>query len=147
MNGVTPRNSLDSFSGNPSVVNTAALVGRILLAVIFIKAGWGKIGGWEGTAAYMASKGLPLVPLLLAGTILIELGGGLMLALGWKARWAALAIFLWLIPVTFVFHAFWGVEAAQVQNQLNHFLKNVAIAGAMLMVFAFGPGAYSLDRK
>lgn len=138
---------MNAITANPNITNAAALLGRILLAVIFIKAGWGKIGGWEGTAGYMASKGLPLVPVLLAGTILIELGGGLMLALGWQARWAALAIFLWLIPVTFIFHAFWGIDAAQVQNQMNHFLKNVSIMGAMLMVFAFGPGAYSLDKR
>jgi putative oxidoreductase len=138
---------MNAITANPNVIHAAALVGRILIAIIFIKAGWGKIGGWEATAGYMASKGLPLVPVLLAGTILIELGGGLMLALGWKARWAALAIFLWLVPVTFIFHAFWGIDAAQVQNQMNHFLKNVAIMGAMLMVFAFGPGAYSLDRR
>lgn len=138
---------MNAITANPNITHAAALVGRILLAVIFIKAGWGKIGGWEATAGYMASKGLPLVPVLLAGTILIELGGGLMLALGWKARWAALAIFLWLIPVTVIFHAFWGIDAAQVQNQMNHFLKNVAIMGAMLMLFAFGPGAYSVDRR
>jgi putative oxidoreductase len=138
---------MNAFTANPGLTHAAALVGRILIAIIFIKAGWGKIGGWEATAGYMASKGLALVPVLLAGTILVELGGGLMLALGWKARWAALAIFLWLIPVTFIFHAFWGIDAAQVQNQTNHFLKNVAIMGAMLMVFAFGPGAFSLDRR
>lgn len=138
---------MNAITANPNVSHVAALVGRILLAAIFIKAGWGKIGGWEATAGYMAAKGLPLVPLLLAGTIVLELGGGLMLALGWKARWAALAIFLWLIPVTVIFHPFWGIDAAQVQNQMNHFLKNVAIAGAMLMMFAFGPGAYSLDRR
>jgi putative oxidoreductase len=138
---------MNAIASNPRIANAAALIGRILIAVIFIKAGFGKISGWEGTAGYMASKGLPLVPLLLAGTILIELGGGLMLALGWKARWAALAIFVWLIPVTFIFHAFWGIDAAQVQNQTNHFLKNVAIMGAMLMVFAFGPGAYSVDKR
>lgn len=138
---------MNAITANPGLANAAALVGRILIAIIFIKAGWGKIGGWEGTAGYMASKGLPLVPVLLAGTILIELGGGLMLALGWKTRWAALVIFLWLIPVTVIFHAFWGIDAAQVQNQMNHFLKNVAIMGAMLMLFAFGPGAYSVDKR
>ena len=138
---------MNAIVGNPNLNHAAALVGRILLAILFIKAGWGKIGGWEATAGYMASKGLPMVPVLLAGTIAIELLGGLMIAVGWKARWAALAIFLWMIPVTFMFHAFWGIDPAQVQNQSNHFFKNVSIAGAMLLVFAFGPGAYSLDRR
>lgn len=138
---------MNAITANPNITNVAALVGRILIAIIFIKAGWGKIGGWEATAGYMASKGLPMVPLLLAATIALELGGGIMLAIGWKARWVAALFFLWLIPATFIFHAFWGIDAAQVQNQMNHFLKNVAIMGAMLMVSAFGPGAYSVDRR
>jgi putative oxidoreductase len=138
---------MNAISANPNITNAAALVGRILIAIIFIKSGWGKIGGWDGTAGYMAAKGLPMVPLLLAATIALELGGGLMLAIGWKVRWAALLFFLWLIPTTLIFHAFWGIDAAQVQNQMNHFLKNVAIMGAMLVVFAFGPGAYSVDKR
>ena len=134
-------------TNNPAVVNAAALLGRILLAIIFIKSGWGKIGGFEGTAGYMASKGLPMVQVLLVLTILVELGAGLLLAIGYKARWAALVLFLFLVPVTFVFHPFWGIPPEQVQNQMNHFLKNVAIMGGMLMVFALGPGALSLDRR
>ena len=137
----------DTNTNNTTVSNVAALVGRLLLAIIFIKAGWGKIGGFEGTAGYMASKGLPMVQVLLVLTILVELGGGLLLAIGYKARWAALAIFLFLVPVTVMFHPFWGIPAEQVQNQMNHFLKNVAIMGGMLMVFAFGPGAYSVDKR
>jgi len=138
---------MNAITANPNVTHAAALVGRILLAIIFIKAGFGKIGGWEGTAGYMASKGMPLVAPFLGLTILIELGGGLLLAAGYKARWVALLIFLFLIPVTVIFHPFWGIDAAQVQNQMNNFMKNVAIMGGMLMVFAFGPGAYSLDRR
>lgn len=134
-------------AANPALANAAALIGRILLAVIFIKAGWGKIAGFEGTAGYMASKGLPMVQVLLVLTILIELGGGILLAIGYKARWAALAIALFLVPVTFIFHPFWGIPADQVMNQTNHFFKNVAIVGGMLMVFAFGPGAWSLDKR
>ena len=70
----------------------AALVGRILLALIFIMSGFNKIGGFEGTAGYIASKGLPMPQVLAAATILVELGGGILLVVGWKARWAALAI-------------------------------------------------------
>lgn len=132
---------------NPSVTNTVALVGRILLAILFIKSGWGKIGGFEGTAGYMASKGLPMPQVLLVLTILIELGGGILLAVGWKARWAALAIAAFVVPATLVFHQFWGIPADQVMNQSNHFFKNVSIIGGMLMVFALGPGAYSVDKR
>jgi putative oxidoreductase len=126
--------------------NVIALVGRILLAAIFIISGFGKITGWDGTAAYMASKGLPMVQVLLALTIAIELGGGILLAIGYKARWAAFVIFLFTIPVTFVFHNFWAVDPAQVQMQQINFLKNLAMMGGLLMVVAFGPGTYSVDK-
>ena len=122
------------------------LVGRLLLAYIFVLNGYGKIAGFAGTAKYMASKGLPLIEPLLVGTILIELVGGLMLAVGWKARWAAWAFFLWLIPVTLVFHAYWSVPPEQVMAQTIQFQKNLAIMGGMLYVAFMGPGRLSLDR-
>lgn len=132
---------------NTNVQNTAALAGRILLALIFIISGYGKITGYAGTAGYMASKGLPMVAVLLPLTILVELGGGLLIALGWKARWAAAVIFLFLIPVTLVFHNPAGLDAAQAQQQMINLLKNVSIMGGMLGLFAFGPGGFSLDAK
>jgi putative oxidoreductase len=122
------------------------LIGRILLAFIFILSGYSKIGGFQQTAGYMASKGLPMAQVLLVLTIIIELGGGLMLLLGWRARWAAVAFFLWLIPTTLVFHAFWGIDAAQAQMQQIQFMKNLAIMGGMMYVMAFGSGPYSLRR-
>src|SRR5438132_3766013 len=109
--------------------------------------GFGKITGYEGTAGYMASKGLPMVGILLPLTILTELGGGLLLAIGLKARWAALLLFLFLIPTTLIFHAFCGIDPKEAAMQQIHFLKNVAIMGGMLMVVAFGPGAYSVDKR
>ncbi len=131
---------------NPNLTNAAALAARILLALIFVVAGFGKITGYAGTAAYMASKGLPMVGVLLPLTILTELGGGLMLAVGWKARWAALWLFLFMIPTTLIFHRFWGIDPAQVQSMQIHFMKNLAMMGGMLMVFAYGPGAYGVDK-
>jgi putative oxidoreductase len=122
------------------------LVGRILLAYIFVMSGYGKIVGFAGTAGYMAKYGMPMVEALLVASIVIELAGGLMLVVGWKARWAALAIFLWLIPVTLVFHAFWGVPQDQVMMQTVQFQKNLGIMGGMLYVFFCGPGRFSLDR-
>ena len=130
---------------NPNIANTAALVGRILLAVIFITSGFGKITGYDNTAAYMATK-LPMVGVLLPLTILTELGGGILLAIGWKARWAALALAGFTLLAALIFHNFWAVEAAQKMMQQINFMKNVAIAGGLLMVFAFGPGRYSVDK-
>ncbi len=121
------------------------LVGRVLIAALFVPAGLTKIGNFAGTADHMQQAGLPLVAVLLMLTIVIELGGGLMLLFGWRARAAALVMFLFLIPVTLVFHPFWSAAdaAAQYQQQIN-FMKNVAIMGGLLFVAAFGPGPLSL---
>jgi putative oxidoreductase len=95
----------------------------------------------------MASKGMPFSEVLLVGTIIVELGGGLMLLAGWQARIAALAIFLFIIPATLIFHNFWAVDPAQAQGQMIHFMKNVTIMGGMLYVMAFGAGPLSLDNR
>ena len=124
----------------------APLVGRALLSLIFILSGWGKITGFSGTAAYMANKGMPMPDVLLVPTIIIELGCGLMLLLGWQARWAALAIFLFIIPTTLIFHPFWVADAGQMQNQIN-FMKNISIMGGMLYIMAYGSGPFSLGKK
>lgn len=125
---------------------TGPLLGRLLIAVLFIPAGLMKISGFDTTAAYMAAKGLPLVPLLLVLTILIEAGGGLLILLGWRAREAALVLFLFLIPVTVIFHGFWNLEDAARLEQQRAFMKNLAIMGGLLMVAAFGSGPFSLER-
>jgi putative oxidoreductase len=117
------------------------LIGRTLLAVIFIIAGCKKIIGFTGTAGYMASKGLPMSEVLLVLTIIIELGGGLMILIGWQARWAATAIFLFLIPVTYVFHPAWSDP-----EQFNAFFKNLAIMGGMMYIMVHGSGPLSLRR-
>ena len=124
----------------------AALIARILLAVIFVISGYGKIGGFDGIAAAIASKGVPLPQVAAAITILVELGGGILLVLGWKTRWVALIFFLWLIPTTVLFHDFWASPPDQYEAQHINFMKNLAIMGGMLMVYAFGPGRLSIDR-
>ena len=123
------------------------LAGRVLLAYVFVVDGYGKIGNFAGTAKFMAAKGLPWVEPLLVCAILVELAGGLMVAVGWKARWAAAAIFLYIIPVTLVFHAFWAVAPEQVAAQTIQFQKNLAIMGGMLYLALTGPGPLSLDKS
>ncbi|HVE50776.1 MAG TPA: DoxX family protein [Casimicrobiaceae bacterium] len=125
----------------------AALLGRILLAILFIISGFNKIGGFEGTAGYIASKGLPVPQVLTALTILIELGGGILLVVGFKARWAAIAIAAFTIIASFIFHAYWAVPPAERMMQYLSFWKNITIVGGLLMVFAFGPGRYSIDKR
>ena len=123
------------------------LVGRLMLAYMFIVSGWGKIFGFAGAAKYMASKGMPMVEPLLVGAIIIELIGGLMLAVGFKARWAAWAIFGFVAIATVIFHDFWNVPAEQVRLQTIMFNKNLAIMGGMLYIAFMGPGRLSLDKS
>jgi putative oxidoreductase len=124
----------------------AALVGRVLLALMFVLAGFGKISGFEGTAGYIASKGLPLPQVGAAIAVAVELGGGLLLVAGWKARWVALVLAVFTAVATFFFHDFWNMADAAAGTNKIMFLKNVAVIGGMLMVWAFGPGRYSVDR-
>lgn len=122
------------------------LVGRILLSVIFIISGWNKLTGFAGTLGHMADKGLPYTEILLVLTIIIELGGGLMILLGWHARWAALAIFLFIIPVTLVFHPFWAFTGQEAIQQFHTFMKNLAIMGGMVYIASYGSGPLSLGK-
>lgn len=129
---------------NDTLVNAATLVGRTGLGLLFVVSGFGKITGFAGTAAYMASKGMPMAEALLVGAIAVELVGGLLLVAGFKARWAALAIAAFLVPTTLIFHSPVGPEA---QAQMTQFLKNLSIFGGMLYVAASGAGAWSVDRR
>ena len=132
---------------NTPFQNVATLAGRILLALIFITSGLGKIGGFEGTVGYIASKGLPVASVVAALTILVELGGGLAVLFGFLTRWAALALAVFSLLAGFIFHAYWGVPADQVMGQQINFWKNVSIAGGFLVLAAFGAGGISIDAK
>ena len=123
-----------------------ALVGRILLGLIFVQSGFQKLTGYSGLAATLAGKGLPMPEVLAVLTVAIELGAGLLLVVGWKARWAAFVLFLFIIPVSLTFHNFWTMEGAPAAMNKIQFLKNVSIMGGMLLVAAFGPGRYSVDK-
>jgi putative oxidoreductase len=130
---------------NPTLTNSFALGARMLLAVIFIMSGFGKITGFSGTVAGIAAQGIPLPEVAAAGAIAVEFLGGLLLVAGWKARWAAAAIFLFIIPTTYFFHNPGASPPEQAQMQTIQLLKNLSIMGGMLMVLAFGPGGWSLD--
>jgi putative oxidoreductase len=142
-----------------SLRDVAALVGRILLAVIFVYSGLGKVMHMSAfvnaTSAHFANAGIPAslaTPGLYLSAV-VELGGGLLMIAGLKARWAAFIVFLWLIPVTLVFHVADYSQAVQQHQamaaltQQIMYLKNIAMMGGLLMLAAMGPGGLSIDGR
>lgn len=123
------------------------LAARLFLSAIFLVSGIAKATDFSGAAGHMASHGMRAIPLFLVSATIIELGGGLCLLLGLATRGAALALFFYLVPVTVVFHGFWGFGGAERLPQMVHFMKNLAIMGGLLEVFAFGAGRLSLDER
>jgi putative oxidoreductase len=132
---------------NSTMTDGLGLVGRVLLASLFLISGFDKIGAFAGTAGAIASKGLPLAEVLAAATIAFEIGGGLLLIIGLKARWVAAAFAAFTLVATFLFHAYWAAPEAQQFVQKLMFLKNLSIVGGLLMVVAFGPGRWSVDKR
>ena len=130
-----------------SLQSTTVLVGRILLGLLFVLSGFAKISGFDGAAGYIASKGLPLPQLVAALTIVVELGGGLALMAGLYTRQAVVALAGFTLLAGVIFHNFWAVPQAEQMAQQINFMKNLAIAGGMLVVAAFGPGRLSLDAR
>lgn len=124
-----------------------ALIGRLLMAWLFIPAGFGKIAGYSGSVAYAASAGLPLPEVGVAVGMAIELLGGIMLLVGFMTRPAALLLALFTLVASFFFHAYWSLPADQAMMQQLLFNKNMAIVGGLLAFAAFGPGSWSIDGK
>ena len=132
---------------NSSIQNTLALVGRLLLALLFLPAGLMKIGGFAGTVGYIGSVGLPLPTLGAILAIVVEVGGGLALLAGFGTRFAAVALAVFTLVATVIFHSYWAVPAEQAMMQQLMFFKNVAVVGGLLVLAAHGAGALSVDGK
>lgn len=116
------------------------VLARIFLAQIFVLSGIFKITGYEGTQGYMEAMGVPGV--LLPLVILIEIGGGLAIAVGWQTRWAAIALAAFTVLAGVIFHSNFSD-----QIQMIMFMKNIAITGGFLLLAAHGAGEYSLDGR
>lgn len=129
------------------IQSLTVLIGRILLSAIFVMSGADKIMHWSQTVEQMKGEGMIWVPFFLVVSIVLELGGGLLVLLGWYARAGAVALILFLIPVTAIFHDFWQYEGQQQQMQMIHFSKNVAILGGLLLLLACGAGRYSIGNR
>jgi putative oxidoreductase len=121
---------------NESMNAALMTVGKILLVLIFVLAGGRKAMDVAGTAGYIASKGLPQAQILAYLTIALEIGGALLVVFNRFAVPAALALAAFCVATAVIFHNFWAFDVAQYQNQYNHFMKNIALAGAFLIVAA-----------
>ena len=122
----------------------APLLGRILIAILFVPAGFGKLTGFQGAVGYAESAGVPIPALAIAAAIAIELGGGLLLVIGYKTRWVAAAMALFSVVTALFFHRDFSDE---VHMQMIHFQKNMAIAGGLLAFVYFGAGPLSIDNR
>lgn len=127
--------------------NSLSLVGRLLLALLFLPAGLTKISGFADTVGYIASAGLPLPQVAAVVAILVEVLGGLALVAGYGTRLAALALVVFTLVANFGFHNFWTAPADQAMVQQLLFFKNLAVIGGLLVLAAHGAGAYSVDAK
>ena len=127
--------------------NPLSLVGRLLLALLFLPAGIGKITGFAGTVGYIASVGLPLPTLGAIIALVVEIVGGLALIAGFGTRLAALVLAVFTLVASFFFHAYWAAPAAQQFVTQLLFMKNMAVVGGLLTLAAWGAGAWSLDAR
>ncbi len=110
------------------------IVGRVFLSLIFVLSALGKLADLGGTAGYMTNAGMPAVWFFLPMAILLELGGGITVATGYGARLGAIALLVFLVPATCIFHSFWALHGPERQMQMIHFMKNLSIMGGLLLV-------------
>src|SRR5262245_18394171 len=121
------------------------LIGRVFSALLFVPEGFTKVTNFSGTVDYITAHGLPMPQVLAAAAIVLEIGVRLALLIGLGARWAAGLLFIFSVLTALLFHNFWAVPAGEQMEQSINFHKNLAIAGGLLFIMAFGPGAVSAD--
>lgn len=127
--------------------NPLAFIGRLLIAALFLPAGIAKISGFAGTVGYIASVGLPAPTIAAAAAVILEIVGGIALLVGLGTRYAALALAFFTLVASFIFHAYWAVPADQAYVTQLLFFKNIAVAGGLMAIAAFGAGGWSLDAR
>ena len=132
---------------NPAAQSQALLVGRILIAVLFLVFGIRAVLGFSGSVGYFTKLGFPAPQAMVVLSILVHIGCGALLLVGWQTRRAAWLLIALVVIATLMAHRFWDSEPAQYVAQLTSFLKNLAIIGGLLYIAAFGPGALSVDGR
>ncbi len=130
------------------VETVCLLTGRALLGLYFILPAVGKIADFEGTSAYMAAHNVPMIPVLLLVTIIIQLGAGSALIVGFKGKWSAFVLAGLTLVISLIMHNFWDyAEGAERTHEAQNFFKNMGIVAGLLVVSALGTGRLSLDNK
>jgi putative oxidoreductase len=124
-----------------------ALIGRVLIALLFIPAGFGKIGSFAGTVGYIGSVGLPLPQVGAVIAIIVELGFGILLLTGFKTRLAAWVLAVFSVVAAVLFHNYWSMPADKVMVNQIMFFKDLALAGGLFAFAVLGAGRFSIDRK
>jgi putative oxidoreductase len=124
-----------------------ALLGRVLIAVLFLPFGWEKVMDFSGTVQYIAAAHFPLPEVAAVIGIVAELVLPIALLLGWQSRWVALALALYTLVLPFVFHLYWAVPASQMYAVKLNFYKDLGIAGGLFAMAAGGAGGFSLDAR
>jgi putative oxidoreductase len=127
--------------------STTVLAGRFLISIIFIMSGFSKIAMYSQMVGYAAAKGLPMAGAGIAVAAAVELLGGLAVLAGFQTRISAWLLFVYLIPATLIFHNFWAMQGMDQQDNMVHFMKNLAIMGGLLILAANGAGGYSVDAR
>jgi putative oxidoreductase len=131
-----------------AVRDLAALAGRVLLVVMFLTSGIGKLTALDNTAGSIAGKGLPFPSLLAAGAAAVEIVAPILIVIGWHTRLAALALAIFIAVITPVFHDYWTyAEEAARRTQYISFWKNTSLFGAFLLLVAHGAGGWSVDAR
>lgn len=129
------------------MTHALVLLGRVLMAWLFIPAGFGKIADFSGAVGYAASASLPFPEVGVGLGLLVELLGGIFLLVGWMTRPAALALAFFTLVASFFFHAYWALPADQAMVPQLLFSKNMAVIGGLLVLAAFGAGGWSVDGQ
>lgn len=140
-------NSAVSAATTGSSTSNVLLVARILIGILFLVAGIMKAMNIAGTTAYMTRLGFPAPELMAYLSTVIELASGVLLIIGWQTRRVAWLLVVYVVIATGMAHRFWEYDQAQRVNQINHFLKNLALIGAMLYIVVSGPGSASVDKS
>ena len=142
----TSRAAYGAIDNAVSSAGIYLLIARITMGMLFIVPAIRQITAYAGSVKYFASLGFPAPEAMVVLAVVIEIVAGVALIVGWKTRWAAWLLVLYVIIATAMAHRFWQFPEAQQFNQLNHFLKNFAVIGGLLYVITFGPGRLSVDK-